>query len=170
MRHSCCKRRVSITNRSGAYFSFLSQQCHLLLLAARCSWAGTGAPPAALGSARRPFLPLTVGPQVPRAAPTRLPPPRWALQPSSSPHPPAPATGGFMLRPLAGWLVAPCAAAAGRGAPSTCAPGEHRVLRHHGAHGKAKPWSCVQKLWRWPDLRDHRCLAEQILCALHKYL
>lgn len=86
------------------------------------------------------------------------------------PRPPAPAMGGFMLRPLAGWLVAPCAAAAGRGAPSTCAPGERGVLRRHGAHGKAKPWSCVQKLWRWPDLQAHRCLAEQILCPLHKYL
>lgn len=119
VRHSCCKRRVSITNRSGAYFSFLSQQCHLLLLAARCSWAGTGASPAALGSARRPFPPLTVGPQVPRAARTQLPPPRWALQPSSSPAPlPQPwgvsccgrwPAGSWHLvqQPLAGELPAP---------------------------------------------------------------
>lgn len=112
VRHSSCKRSASVTKRRRALSRCRSQQCHLLFPPARRGRAGTGAPPAAqrrpeppaaLGSARRPLPPLTVGPQVPRAARARLPPPRRALQPSSSPRPlPRPPGGSCRGRGPAG--------------------------------------------------------------------
>lgn len=168
MRHSSCKRSASVTKRRRALSRCRSQQCHLLFPPARRGRAGTGAP-------GRPGQcpPATPSPPSrasgaegsPGTAPTAPPGPAAQQLPSS----PAPAAGGLMPRQGAGRLAAPRAAAAGRGAPSTRAPGVRGGLRC-GARGKAEPCSCVQKPWRWPDLQYHRRLAEQILRALHKYL